>query len=222
MSAAVEQGIGELVRVPVDSASVEANLSCPEEADGVVLFAHGTGSSRHSPRNNFVAGELRDVGLATLLIDLLTAEEKQVDRRTRRIRFDIDRLARRVVGAVDWLGERSETEGLRIGIFGSSTGAAAALIAAAERPAVTRAVVSRGGRVDMAEDVLGDVTCPTLFIIGERDTQVLDLNRQALARLDTEKQLEVVAGAGHLFEEPGALDEVARLAREWFQRHLSA
>lgn len=215
-----EDDVGELVRVSVNGTSVEANLSVPEGAEGVVLFAHGTGSSRHSPRNNFVAEELRQGGLATLLIDLLTPEEKEVDRRTRRIRFDIDRLARRVVGAVDWLLEQPETGDLRVGIFGSSTGAAGALIAAAERPEVTRAVVSRGGRVDMAEDVLSDVEAPALFIVGGRDTQVLDLNRQALALLETEKQLEVVEGAGHLFEEPGALDEVARLTREWFQRHL--
>jgi pimeloyl-ACP methyl ester carboxylesterase len=169
-----------------------------------------------------VAEELRDGGLATLLIDLLTPEEKEIDRRTRRIRFDIERLAERVVGAIDCLLEQSETKGLKIGIFGSSTGAAAALIATSERPDAARAVVSRGGRVDMAEPVLDEVEAPTLFIVGGRDVQVLDLNRQALAQLETEKQLEVIPGAGHLFEEPGALDEVARLAREWFQRHLTS
>ena len=222
MERPTEQGdVGELVHVTADSATVEANLNVPEGAEGVVLFAHGTGSDRHSPRNNFVAEELRQGGLATLLIDLLTAEEKEVDRRTRRIRFDIDRLAKRVVGAVGWLLQEPATEGLRIGIFGSSTGAAAALIASAERPDATAAVVSRGGRVDMAEGVLGEVEAPSLFIVGGNDVQVLRLNRQALAQLETEKELEVVAGAGHLFEEPGALDEVARLAREWFQRHLA-
>jgi dienelactone hydrolase len=169
-----------------------------------------------------VAEELRDGELATLLIDLLTPEEKEIDRRTRRIRFDIDRLAERVVGAMDWLAGQSETEDLDIGLFGSSTGAAAALIAATKRPSLASAVVSRGGRVDMAEPILDEVTAPTLFIVGGNDRQVLDLNRQALAQLEAEKQLEVIPGAGHLFEEPGALDEVARLAREWFQRHLGS
>lgn len=218
-----DQGdVGKLVHVSVDSATVEGNLSVPEGAGGIVLFAHGTGSSRHSPRNNFVAEELRDGGLATLLIDLLTPEEKEIDRRTRRIRFDIDRLAERVVGAMDWLAGQSETADLDIGLFGSSTGAAAALIAATKRPNLASAVVSRGGRVDMAEPILDEVTAPTLFIVGGKDRQVLDLNRQALAQLETEKQLEVISGAGHLFEEPGALDEVARLAHEWFQRHLTS
>jgi pimeloyl-ACP methyl ester carboxylesterase len=215
-----KRDVGRLVRVSADSATVEGNLTIPEGAGAVVLFAHGTGSSRHSPRNNFVAEELRDGGLATLLIDLLIPEEKEIDRRTRRIRFDIDRLAERVVGAMDWLADLSETEDLSIGLFGSSTGAAAALIAATERPDLTGAVVSRGGRVDMAEPILEEVGAPTLFIVGGKDLQVLDLNRQALARLETEKQLEVIPGAGHLFEEPGALDEVARLACEWFRRHL--
>lgn len=223
MDRASDQGaVEKLVYVSVNSATVEGNLSVPEAAEGIVLFAHGTGSSRHSPRNNFVAEELRDGGLATLLIDLLTAEEKEIDRRTRRIRFDIDRLAERVVGAMDWLAGQSQTEGLDIGLFGSSTGAAAALIAATRRPNLASAVVSRGGRVDMAEPILEDVAAPTLFIVGGKDRQVLDLNRQALAKLETEKQLEVIPGAGHLFEEPGALDEVARLAREWFQRHLGS
>jgi dienelactone hydrolase len=167
-----------------------------------------------------VAQALRDGGLATLLIDLLTSEEKEIDRRTRRIRFDIDRLAERVVGAMEWLAGQSETEDLGIGLFGSSTGAAAALIAATKRPDLAMAVVSRGGRVDMAEPILDEVKAPTLFIVGGKDRQVLDLNRQALAKLETEKQLEVIPGAGHLFEEAGALDEVARLAHEWFQRHL--
>jgi pimeloyl-ACP methyl ester carboxylesterase len=223
MDRASDQGdVGKLVHVSADSVIVEGNLSVPEGGEGIVLFAHGTGSSRHSPRNNFVAEELRDGELATLLIDLLTPEEKEIDRRTRRIRFDIDRLAERVVGAMDWLAGQSETEDLDIGLFGSSTGAAAALIAATKRPSLASAVVSRGGRVDMAEPILDEVTAPTLFIVGGNDRQVLDLNRQALAQLEAEKQLEVIPGAGHLFEEPGALDEVARLAREWFQRHLGS
>ena len=211
---------GELVHVAVDSDRIEGNLSIPEGAEGIVLFAHGAGSSRQSPRNNFVAAELREGGLGTLLIDLLTPDEKEVDRRTRRIRFDIDRLSRRVVGAVDWLREQPETEGLTIGVFGSSTGAAGALIAASERPEAVKAVVSRGGRVDMAESVLDEVEAPTLFIVGGNDTQVLGLNREALAQLETEKALKIVSGAGHLFEEPGALDEVAEMARDWFKRHL--
>lgn len=216
-----EEGVGQHVRVSVDSATVEANLSIPDGAKGTVLFAHGTGSSRYSARNNFVAGRLREGQLATLLIDLLTPEEKRVDRRTGRIRFDIDRLAKRVLEGVDWLLEQPQTEGLPVGLFGSSTGAAAALIAAAGRPEAAQAVVCRGGRVDMAEDVLASVQSPTLFIVGGDDAQVLSLNRDALAHLETEKKLQVIPGAGHLFEEQGALDEVARYAREWFQRHLT-
>lgn len=213
--------VDKVVQVSVDSAEIEGNLSIPEGAKGIVLFAHGAGSSRHSPRNNLVAEALQKGGLATLLIDLLTPHEKKIDVQTRRVRFDIRRLSERVIGATDWLGEQPETKGLHIGIFGSSTGAAAALIAAAERQDVVRAVVSRGGRVDMAESALGEVKASTLFIVGGEDTQVLALNRQALEKLETEKHLEVVPGAGHLFEEPGALDEVARLAREWFERHLT-
>lgn len=221
MSALRDQDdVGELVHVSTDAATVEANLSIPDGAEGIVLFAHGTGSSRHSPRNNFVAEGLVQGGLATLLIDLMTPEEKELDRRTRQVRFDIDRLARRVVGATDWLLEQEKTQNLNLGYFGSSTGAAGALIAATERPEAAKAVVSRGGRVDLAGDVLDQVRAPTLFIVGGNDYRVLELNRQALQRLTSEKSLEVVAGAGHLFEEPGALDEVARLAREWFLEHL--
>ncbi len=215
-----EQGVGRRVDVEMEGAVVEANLSIPEDAQGIVLFAHGAGSSRFSARNRFVAEELNVGRLATLLIDLLTPEEKEVDRRTREVRFDIGRLGRRVTGAVDWLAENPETRELVIGCFGSSTGAAGALIAAANRPQVVKAVVSRGGRVDLAEDVLDGVQAPTLCIVGEKDLQVLALNRQALQQLDTEKKLEVVPNAGHLFEEPGALDAVARLARGWFQDYL--
>jgi len=215
-----QKEMAKLVHLRVDSAVIEGDLYIPEGAKGIVLFAHGAGSSRNSPRNNFVAEELRKGGLATLLIDLLTPEEKEIDVRTRRIRFDIDRLGQRVVGASDWLTEQPETRELDQGIFGSSTGAAGALIAAAERPDVVKAVVSRGGRVDMAEAVLDKVRASTLFIVGGRDIQVLQLNRQALSRLNTEKQLEVVAGAGHLFEEPGALEKVAQLTRRWFQHQL--
>lgn len=213
---------GKLVNVTLDSATIEGNLNIPEGAEGIVLFAHGAGSSRNSPRNNFVAEQLRQGGLATLLIDLLTPDEKKIDRRTRQVRFDIDRLGRRVVGTTDWLRDQAKTEKLNIGIFGSSTGAAGALIAAAERPGIVDAVVSRGGRVDMAESILDQVKAPTLFIVGEKDVQVLNLNRQALDGIAVEKQLEIVSGAGHLFEEPGALEEVARLAQEWFMDHLES
>jgi pimeloyl-ACP methyl ester carboxylesterase len=206
--------------VSVNDEAVEANLSIPEGAEAIVLFAHGTGSSRHSPRNNFVADKLRDGGLATLLIDLLTEEEKEIDRRTRRIRFDIERLADRVTGATDWLRGHEKTKDLHLGIFGSSTGAAGALIAGARRPDGVDAVVSRGGRVDLAEDVFGQVQAPALFIVGGNDVQVRELNRQALSQMEGENRMEVVPGAGHLFEGPGELDQVAALARDWFQRHL--
>jgi pimeloyl-ACP methyl ester carboxylesterase len=214
------KSVGRLLEVQTDSATVEANLSIPEGAQSIVLFAHGTGSSRYSSRNRFVAEALNEGGLATLLIDLLTPDEKRRDLMTREVRFDIDRLGVRVTGAVDWLAEHKETRELEIGCFGSSTGAAGALIAAARRPDLVRAVVSRGGRVDMAKDLLEEVGAPTLCIVGGRDVQVLALNRWALQRMHVEKGLEIVPNAGHLFEEPGALEEVARLTREWFQDHL--
>jgi dienelactone hydrolase len=214
-------GVGELVHVTVDFAVVEADLRVPDNANGVVVFAHGRGSDRHSPDNNFVAEKLRRGGLATLLIDLPTPQEKKVDRRTRRIRFDIDRLARRVMGVADWLASEPATEDLRIGIFGSSIGAAAALVAAAERPDHAGAIVSRGGQVHLAEGAVEEVEAPTLLIVGGNDRRVLDLNRQALARLEVEKKLKVIPGAGLLFREAGALDEVGRLACERFQRHLT-
>jgi len=216
-----QEDAGDLVHVSVNDGAVEANLSIPAGAEGIVLFAHGTGSSRHSPRNNFVADELREGGLATLLIDLLTEEEKEIDRRTRRVRFDIERLANRVTGATDWLLEQEETEHLNVGIFGSSTGAAGALIAAARRPEAVEAVVSRGGRVDLAEEVFGQVQAPALLIVGGDDVQVRELNRQALRQMEGDSRMEVVPGAGHLFEGPGELEEVAGLARDWFQRHLT-
>ncbi|MFO7956817.1 MAG: alpha/beta family hydrolase [Candidatus Brocadiia bacterium] len=210
-----------IVTVEAYSAELEGNLLIPDGAQGIVVFAHGSGSSRHSPRNKFVARHLREAGLATLLFDLLTAEEDAVDKRTREYRFDIGLLAERLVGATDWLLEQPEAAGLNIGYFGSSTGSAAALIGASERTEVVGAVVSRGGRVDMAESALPQVEAPTLFIVGGRDPQVLELNRRMLPALQVEKELEIVEGAGHLFEEPGALEEVADLAREWFVRHLT-
>jgi dienelactone hydrolase len=183
-----------------------------------VVFAHGSGSSRHSPRNKQVAGVLNAAAIATLLVDLLTAEEEQVDLRTRELRFDIGLLAARLSTVSGWLVDRSETASLPLGYFGASTGAAAALIAAAERNDVTRAVVSRGGRPDLAGDALARVRAPTLLIVGERDPLVVDLNQRALAELTSEKQLEIVPEATHLFEEPGALERVSELARDWFSR----
>jgi dienelactone hydrolase len=187
-----------------------------------VLFAHGSGSSRHSPRNRYVARALNEAKLATLLIDLLTLHEEVIDARTAQLRFDIDLLAERLVDATDWLIQFPDTKHLAIGYFGASTGAAAALAAAAVRQDAVAAIVSRGGRPDLAGPALPQVRAPTLLIVGGNDGQVIELNRQALAQLRCEKQLMIVPGATHLFEEPGALDEVARLARDWFERHLIA
>ena len=210
----------QLVQVPAGSVTLKGNLTLPEESRAIVLFAHGSGSSRHSPRNRYVARVLNEAKLATLLIDLLTLHEEVVDARTAQLRFDIDLLAERLVDATDWLTQFPDTKHLRIGYFGASTGAAAALAAAAVRPDAVRAIVSRGGRPDLAGAALTSVQAPTLLIVGEHDDQVVQLNRQGLAQLRCEKRLVVVPGATHLFEEPGALDEVARLARDWFQRHL--
>jgi len=210
----------QLVQVPAGSVTLEGNLTLPEESRAVVLFAHGSGSSRYSPRNRYVARVLNEAKLATLLIDLLTLHEEVVDARTAQLRFDIDLLAERLVDATDWLTQFPDTKHLRIGYFGASTGAAAALAAAAVRPDAVRAIVSRGGRPDLAGAALTRVQAPTLLIVGEHDDQVVQLNRQALAQLRCEKRLVIVPGATHLFEEPGALDEVARLARDWFQRHV--
>jgi putative phosphoribosyl transferase len=185
------------------------------------VFAHGSGSGRFSPRNRAVAGVLVDAGLATLLMDLLTAEEEAEDMRTARLRFDIGLLAERVISAIDWLGSDGTLADLPVGCFGASTGAAAALIAAAERPQRVAAVVSRGGRPDLAGNALPRVKAPTLLIVGGRDIEVIELNRQAQALLEVESRLEIVPGATHLFEEPGALEQVAALAREWFLRYLT-
>jgi dienelactone hydrolase len=212
---------GILVRVPAAGVMLEGNLAIPPHASGVVMFAHGSGSSRYSPRNRAVARALNDGGLATLLVDLLTPGEESVDEQTGHLRFDIDLLADRLVDSADWLTANEETRSLPIGLFGASTGGGAALVAAAQRPNTVRAVVSRGGRPDLAGASLSRVRAPTLLIVGGRDHVVLDLNREAFARLRCEKKLEVVSGATHLFEEPGALEEVARLARDWFRRHLA-
>lgn len=213
---------GSTVAIPAGVVTLEGDLDTPVGAGGIVVFAHGSGSGRHSPRNRFVAELLRAGGLATLLFDLLTPEEEAQERFTRHLRFDIELLAGRLVAATDWLGGRPETRALAVGYFGASTGGGAALVAAAARPERVRAVVSRGGRPDLAGARLASVLAPTLLIVGGLDHQVLNLNRQALLHLAGEKRLEVVEGATHLFEEPGALDEVARLARGWFQRHLAS
>ena len=221
MSNSAAQTVEEtLVHVSAGSVTLDGNLSLPEESRAVVLFAHGSGSSRHSSRNRYVARVLNEAKLATLLIDLLTLDEEVIDARTAQLRFDIELLAERLVGATDWLTRFPDTKHLRIGYFGASTGAAAALVAAAVRPDVVSAVVSRGGRPDLAGAALMHVRAPTLLIVGGNDGQVIQLNRTALAELRCEKQLMIVPGATHLFEEPGALDEVARLARDWFHRHL--
>lgn len=220
----VRQPSGEerSIRVLAGKVTLDGNLGIPENAGGVVLFAHGSGSGRFSPRNRYVAQELRRAGLATLLVDLLTAEEEVVDAQTRHLRFDIPLLAGRLVGATDWLTENPDTRDLPLGYFGASTGAAAALIAAVERPDVAAAIVSRGGRPDLAGEALSRVIAPTLLIVGGYDYQVIDLNREALNKLRGEKRLVIVPGATHLFEEPGALEEVTRLAADWFVGHLRA
>jgi putative phosphoribosyl transferase len=223
MNSSVAQTVEErLVHVPAGSVTLDGNLTLPQGSRAVVLFAHGSGSSRHSPRNRYVARLLNEAKLATLLIDLLTLHEEVIDARTAQLRFDIDLLAERLVDATDWLTQFPDTKDLRIGYFGASTGAAAALAAAALRPDPVGAIVSRGGRPDLAGAALIRVRAPTLLIVGENDEQVIQLNRAALAQLRCEKQLVIVPGATHLFEEPGALDVVARLARDWFERHLIA
>lgn len=212
------EGTGTPVGIRAGAVMLEGVLDVPPGPRGVVLFAHGSGSSRLSPRNRFVAGVLRDAGLATLLADLLTPAEEEADAATGHLRFDIGFLGERLMSMTDWILESPEARGLPIGYFGASTGAAAALVAAAQR--TVGAVVSRGGRPDLARRALQDVRAPTLLIVGERDPDVLALNREALQDLAGDKELAIVAGATHLFSEPGALEEVSRLAREWFVRHL--
>jgi pimeloyl-ACP methyl ester carboxylesterase len=209
-----------LVRVRAGTVELQGNLRIPPAARGIVVFAHGSGSGRHSPRNRFVADVLVSTGLATLLIDLLTQEEEVIDLQTAELRFDIRLLAERLGGVTDWLAGEPSAAGLSTGYFGASTGAAAALIAAADRPDRVRAIVSRGGRPDLAGPVLPRVAQPTLLIVGGEDDVVIDLNRLALRELGGIKQLVIIPGATHLFEEPGALEQVAALAREWFLRYL--
>lgn len=209
------------IRIPINSITLEGNLIIPEGAKGIVVFAHGSGSSRHSSRNQYVARELQKEGLGTLLFDLLTADEERIDMVTAHLRFDIDLLANRLVDVTNWLLNNPDTENLNIGYFGASTGAAAALIAAKEHSNSVKAVVSRGGRPDLAEKALPGVKAPTLLIVGGEDFQVIDMNQWAFDRLTVkEKQLKIVPGATHLFEEPGTLEEVAYLAGEWFKRYL--
>lgn len=210
----------EAVHVRDGAAVLSGDLRVPADASGLVIFAHGSGSSRFSPRNRGVAAVLEDGGFATLLLDLLTREEEEVDARSREYRFDIDLLARRVVAATDWAASRMDLAHLPIGYFGASTGAAAALIAAGERPDAARAVVSRGGRPDLAGDALPRVHAPTLLIVGGDDEQVIHLNEDAMRRVRAPVALQIISGATHLFEEPGALEQVSRLATDWFRRHL--
>jgi dienelactone hydrolase len=210
----------KLVQVPAGAVQLEGNLSVPPGAAGVVLFAHGSGSSRHSRRNRAVAEGLQRAGLGTLLIDLLTHEEEVAEAYTRHLRFDIGMLSERLIAAVDWLAQAPATRSLRLGCFGASTGAAAALVAAASRPVLVGAVVSRGGRPDLAMDALAQVTAPVLLIVGGQDEPVIPLNQTALGQLHCVKEMVIVPGATHLFEEPGALEEVARLTAGWFLRYL--
>jgi dienelactone hydrolase len=206
--------------IPTGGRELHGDLRLPRAPRGVVVFAHGSGSSRFSPRNRFVAEVLAGAGFGTLLMDLLTRDEEASDEQTAHLRFDIGLLAGRLGAATEWLSQQPQTQRLPIGYFGASTGAAAALVAAAELPGVVRAIVSRGGRPDLAGSALGRVRAPTMLIVGGRDEPVMALNRAAYDQLRVEKRLEIVPGATHLFEEPGALEQVARLASEWFARYL--
>ena len=210
------------VQIHAEHAVLSGNLTIPENATALVLFAHGSGSSRHSPRNQFVAGTLNDAGLATLLFDLLTQEEEAIDIQTRQHRFNIGLLAERLVHATKWAKQQEHTRDLRIGYFGSSTGGAAALVAAAEIPKDAGTVVSRGGRPDLAGDALPKVQAPTLLIVGGNDDVVIELNEMARDQMRCEVKLEIIPDATHLFEEPGALEQVAKLASEWFVNHIGA
>jgi len=209
------------VQIHAGRAVLSGNLNIPKETSALVLFAHGSGSSRHSPRNQFVARTLNEAGLGTLLFDLLTSEEEAIDMQTRELRFNIHLLAERLVHATKWAKEQEQTRDLHMGYFGSSTGGAAALVAAIEVPQEVRAVVSRGGRPDLAGEALPKVQAPTLLIVGGNDDVVIELNEQARDRIRCEVKLEIIPGATHLFEEPGALEKVATLASDWFVAHLA-
>jgi len=217
-----DDALERTVSIPIDHVTLEGTLGVPERAIGVVLFAHGSGSSRFSPRNRFVARVLRDAGLGTLLLDLLSPSEEEVDDLTRHHRFDIPMLARRLVVAIDWLGGHTDTANLPVGLFGASTGGGAALVAAAERPWRIGAVVSRGGRPDLAAAALPLVVAPTLLLVGGRDAVVITLNEGARDQMRADVRLEIIPGATHLFEEPGALEHVATSAREWFLSHITS
>jgi pimeloyl-ACP methyl ester carboxylesterase len=208
------------IRIEAAGAILNGDLSIPEHAKGIVMFVHGSGSSRFSSRNRAVADVLIQAELGTLLLDLLTESEERTDAVTAGFRFDIPLLAARTTGVIDWISASTSTSSLPLGLFGASTGAAAALIATAQRPRLVRAVVSRGGRPDLSESALESVTAPTLLIVGGRDEPVIELNRQAFSRLSGEHELQIIPGATHLFEEPGALNDVARLATTWFLDHL--
>jgi putative phosphoribosyl transferase len=218
-----------LVQISAGQTTLEGNLVIPKSSRGIVLFAHGSGSGRHSPRNKYVAGVLQDAGIATLLIDLLTEEEEEIDLQTRHLRFDIDLLAQRLIEATDWLKQEQniQTKDLSVGFFGASTGAAAALVAAAQRQKIVKAIVSRGGRPDLAgSENLSRVQAPTLLIIGGNDEPVIEMNKDAFKQLtnlednEKKKKIVIVPGATHLFEEPGKLEEVADLAKDWFQNNF--
>lgn len=211
----------EAVRIDLGPVAVDGDLHVPEGAAGLVVFAHGSGSSRFSRRNRAVAKVIEHAGFGTLLLDLLTRDEEAQDERTREHRFDIPLLGRRVIGAADWLQTRPDLRPLPIAFFGASTGAAAALMAAAARPAITRAVISRGGRPDLAHEALPNVQAPTLLIVGGDDEPVIEMNREAMRQMRAPVELEIVPGATHLFEEPGALEQVARLATNWCRRHMT-
>ena len=213
--------VARAIQIPDGRITLDADLRLPAEPAGLIVFAHGSGSSRHSRRNRDVAEALGAGGFATLLLDLLTSQEESVDQFTREFRFDVERLARRVVAAVDWIAAQDELGAMSVGCFGASTGAAAALSAAAERPDRVRAVVSRGGRPDLAGDALPRVLAPTLLIVGGADEAVIQLNEEARSQMSAPVRLEIVPGATHLFEEPGALEHVSRLALEWFGQHLA-
>jgi putative phosphoribosyl transferase len=210
----------EAILIDLGPVAVDGDLHLPERAAGLVVFAHGSGSSRFSSRNRAVAKVIEHAGFGTLLLDLLTRDEEAQDERTGEHRFDIPLLGRRVIGAADWLQARADLRRLPIAFFGASTGAAAALTAAAARPAITRAVISRGGRPDLADEALPDVTAPTLLIVGGEDERVIEMNRDAMSRMTAPVELKIVPGASHLFEEPGTLEQVARRATDWCQRHL--
>ena len=215
-----QQEATEEVKVSAGPVTLDGMLGIPGDAKGIVVFAHGSGSSRFSPRNQYVAEELRKAKLGTLLFDLLTPEEEEVDMVTGHLRFNINLLSERVIGATDWLTAYPKTKDLTIGYFGASTGTAAALVAASERPDVIAAIVSRGGRPDLAGKSLPQVKAPTLLIVGGNDFPVIDMNQDALEELRAEKKLVIVPGATHLFEEPGTLEEVSRLTAEWFVRYF--